>query len=92
MLLLLLGAEVAMSRLNLPREARPVVLIPALAMIGVVLAGFMRLGRGSVLVRGFAVAALVWLIVLLGLGSLGTMTRNVFPVGERTTSLPHSTP
>jgi hypothetical protein len=48
-------------------------------------------GRGSVLVRGFAVAALFWLIVLLGLGSLDTMTRNVFPVGERTASMLHST-
>jgi hypothetical protein len=37
------------------------------------------------------VAALFWLIVLLGLGSLDTMTRNVFPVGERTASMLHST-
>jgi hypothetical protein len=36
---------------------------------------FMQVGRGPTIVRLFAVAALVWLSVLLGLGSLDPMTR-----------------
>jgi hypothetical protein len=35
----------------------------------------MQVGRGPTIVRLFAVAALVWLSVLLGLGSLDPMTR-----------------
>jgi hypothetical protein len=74
--LLLLGAlEVAASSLPVSRSLRPLVMIPAALMIGVVLVGFMEIRRGSVLVRAFAVAAALWLLILLALGSVDPLTR-----------------
>jgi hypothetical protein len=49
--------------------------IPAVLMVGVVGTIFMEVGRGPEIVRLFAVAALLWLSMLLGLGSLDPMTR-----------------
>ena len=50
-------------------------LIPAVLMVGTVGTMFMEVGRGPEIVRLFAVAALLWLTILLGLGSLDPMTR-----------------
>ncbi|MBV9757335.1 MAG: hypothetical protein JO047_09800, partial [Alphaproteobacteria bacterium] len=41
---------------------------------------FMRVRQAGRLARFFALAALFWLLVLLGLGSIDPMTRTVFPV------------
>jgi hypothetical protein len=57
------------------RSDRPLVLIPAVLMVAVVGTIFMEVGRGPEIVRLFAVAALLWLSMLLGLGSLDPMTR-----------------
>jgi len=74
-LLILLGAEFGASFLPLERSARPLILIPVVLMVAAVATMFMQVGRGPTIVRLFAVAALVWLSVLLGLGSLDPMTR-----------------
>ena len=40
----------------------------------------MEVKRGVVLVRAFAVAAIFWLLVLLGLGSVDALTRTDYHV------------
>ncbi|MDQ6869546.1 MAG: hypothetical protein M3178_14660 [Pseudomonadota bacterium] len=75
LLLVLLAIEFGTSFLPLDRSARPLVLIPAVLMVGVVGTIFMEVGRGPEIIRLFAVAALLWLSILLGLGSLDPMTR-----------------
>jgi cytochrome c oxidase subunit 4 len=81
LLLLALGAmEFAASYLRLPRGLRPLVMLPGVVMVGVVAIGFMDVRRGPALVRAFAVAGVLWLLVLLGLGSADPLTRNAYPV------------
>jgi caa(3)-type oxidase subunit IV len=82
LLLVLLAIEVGVSFLPLDRAARPLVLIPAVVMVGVVGTVFMEVRRGPEIVRLFAVAALLWLTILLGLGSLDPMTRTVYYVQD----------
>ncbi len=82
LLLVLLAIEVGVSFLPLDRAARPLVLIPAVVMVGVVGTVFMEVRRGPEIVRLFAVAALLWLTILLGLGSLDPMTRTVYHVQD----------
>ena len=72
LLMVLLAIEFGASFLPLARSARPLVLIPAVLMVGTI---FMEVGRGPEIVRLFAVAALLWLSMLLGLGSLDPLTR-----------------
>jgi cytochrome c oxidase subunit IV len=80
-LLITLGAvELAASYLSLPRGWRPLVMLPGAAMVGVVAVGFMDVRRGPALVRAFAVAGILWLLVLLGLGSADPLTRTPYPV------------
>jgi caa(3)-type oxidase subunit IV len=79
--LLVLGAvEFAASFLPLPRSLRPLVILPGGLMVATVAVGFMELKRGIVLTRAFAVAALFWLLVLLGLGSADPLTRTDYHV------------
>jgi len=82
LLLVLLAVELGMSFLPLNRGARPLVLIPAVAMVGIVGATFMEVRRGPGIVRLFAGAALLWLTILLGLGSLDPMTRTDYDVRD----------
>jgi hypothetical protein len=49
-------------------------------MVGVVGTVFMEVRRGPEIVRLFATAALLWLTILLGLGSLDPMTRTDYLV------------
>ncbi len=79
-LMLLLAVEVGASFLPLGRSARPLLLIPAVLMVGVAGTAFMEVGRGPEIIRLFAVAALLWLFILLGLGSLDPMTRIEYQV------------
>jgi hypothetical protein len=74
-LLVLGGAELAASFLPLPRSLRPLVILPGALMAATVAVGFMEVRRGTVLVRTFAVAAMLWLFVLLALGSADPLTR-----------------
>jgi hypothetical protein len=41
----------------------------------------MQIGRGPALVRVFAAAGLLWVSILLGLGSLDPLTRHDYTVG-----------
>lgn len=75
LLLVLLAIEFGVSFLPLDRAARPLLLLPATLMVGIVGAVFMEVGQGPAIVRLFAVAGLLWLLILLGLGSLDPMTR-----------------
>jgi cytochrome c oxidase subunit IV len=80
LLMILLAAEFGASFLPLGRSARPLVLVPAILMVGAVGTLFMQIGRGPTIARLFAVAGLLWLTVLLGLGSLDPMTRTDYHV------------
>jgi len=81
-LLVLLGAvALAGSFLPLPRNARLLLVLPCLAMVALIACGFMDLRRGGMLSQIFAMAALFWLCVLLGLGAMDPMTRQVYPAG-----------
>ena len=82
-LLALLALEVGASFLPLSASDRPLLLIPALAMVGIVAIVFMRVGRGPVIVRLFAAAGVLWLVILLALGGLDPLTRIDYPVTSR---------
>jgi hypothetical protein len=59
---------------------RPLVMFPSVLMVAVVVIGFMEIGKGPAIARGFAIAAMFWLIVLLGLGSVDPLTRTDYRV------------
>ena len=71
LLLVLLAIEFGASFLPLDRSARPLVLIPAVLMVGWSGRSFMEVGRGPEIVRLFAIAALLWLTHPARLGQLG---------------------
>ena len=75
LLMALLAIEFGASFLPLDRAARPLILVPAALMIAVVSVAFMELRRGPEAMRLFFAAGLLWLCILLGLGSLDPMTR-----------------
>jgi caa(3)-type oxidase subunit IV len=87
-LLALGGVEVAASFLPLPHAWRPLVLVPGVLMAIVVGISFMEVKKGPPIVRAFALAALFWLLILLGLGSADPLTRKSFPVPKATVELP----
>ena len=80
LLMVLLAIQIGVSFLPLGQSSRPLVLIPAVLMVAVVGTVFMEVGRGPEIIRLFAVAALLWLSILLGLGSLDPMTRIIYYV------------
>ena len=74
----LLAAELAVT-FAFPGWARGGVAVIAAAMVGIAAFGFMDLRQEGVVVWLFAAAALLWLIILLGLGVLDPMTRTLYP-------------
>ena len=80
LLMALAGAEFVVSGRHIPAGSRPLLLVFALAMVAVVAFGFMNLGRAPTIAKAFAVAAVFWLIVLFGMGSMDALTRNWYPV------------
>src|ERR1700730_10406131 len=78
LLMVLLAIQIGVSFLPLGQSGRPFVLIPAMLMVGVVGTGFMEMGRGEELLRLFAHADLLWLSILLGMGSLDPIPAHVF--------------
>lgn len=79
-LIALLAVELGVSFLPLRPALRPLILLPALPMLGIIVASFMEVGRGPVLARLFAAAGALWLVILLTLGSLDPLTRVSYPV------------
>ena len=79
-LVVLLAAQVAAALLHWGH----VTPLLAVVMIAIVLVAAMRLPRGSYLSRLFALAGLVWLIILIGLGSMDSFTRTDVPVPQLT--------
>jgi hypothetical protein len=80
LLFILLAAEFGMAFLPLSRSLRPLILIPAVLMAYVVCSVFMEARQGPAIVRLFIVAGLLWLAILLGLGSLDPLTRKDYYV------------
>lgn len=76
----LLAIEFGASFLPLGRSFRPLLLLPAVLMVAAVGTLFMQVGKGPTVIRLFAVAGLLWLTILLGLGSLDPLTRTDYPV------------
>lgn len=84
LLFVLLAVEFGMAFLPLARSLRPLILIPAVLMVYVVASVFMEVRQGPAVVRLFVVAGLLWLAILLGLGSLDALTRRDFYVQDGT--------
>ena len=80
LLLVLLAVEFGLSFLTMAPGLRTLLMVPAAAMVAVVAVVFMEIRDGPVIVRGFAAAGLVWLFVLLFLGSMDPMTRTDYQV------------
>lgn len=79
--LLVLGAlECAAAFLPMPPSFHPLLLLPSLGMVALVGVMFMGVRKAPDIARGFAIAALFWLTVLLGLGMMDPLTRTVYPV------------
>lgn len=74
-LLAALAAEIAISYLTPSPSTRLFVLAPAAAMIIILGAVFMEAMRGPTAIRLYIGAGILWLCILLGLGSLDPMTR-----------------
>ena len=72
-------AETLIALSGLPRPLRPLLLLPAFAMVGVIGFRFMEVMKGPTIVRAFAVGALCWLTILLVLGSVDPFTRGPHP-------------
>ena len=79
-LVVLLAIELGASFMPFHPSLRPLLLVPAALMLAAVASMFMQIGRGPVLVRIFAAAGLLWLTILLGLGSLDPLTRADYTV------------
>jgi cytochrome c oxidase subunit 4 len=78
--LLALGAiEFGCAFTPIGRAFRPLLLLPALCMAALVALMFMGVRSGPAIVRGFAVASLFWLTILLGLGMMDPLTRAIYP-------------
>lgn len=78
-LLTLAAIELGTSFVPFGRAYRPLLLLPALMMVALVALMFMGIKAAPAIARGFAVAALFWLTILLGLGMMDPLTRAVFP-------------
>jgi hypothetical protein len=80
--LLIVGAmEFGLARLPLPAEIRPMLLLAAVIMAGLV-SLYMRLPGAPHIARGFAIAGLFWLSVLLGLVMMDPLTRTFYAIGQ----------
>ncbi len=86
LLLALLAAEYFASFLPLGGHARLALLAVALAMAGVLMTQFMELRRAGAPAVMFVIAAALWLVILLGLGTLDPVTRAMYPAPESAVS------
>lgn len=74
------GGEFLASGMQMEMARRPVLLFFAGTMIFTVGMMFMHLNRAPMVAKGFAVAAMFYLILLFGLGSMDALTRSWYPV------------
>lgn len=79
-LLALFGWELGASFVPAGHLYGGFLLVPAGLMALLIGVFFMRVGRAGRLSGFFAIAALFWLLLLLGYGSMDAMTRTNFPV------------
>lgn len=79
-LMALAGAEFMVSGLELGLANRAVILAFALAMLTTIAMMFMRLYSAPTLAKVFALMAVVWIVLLFGLGSMDALTRSWYPV------------
>ena len=79
-LLLAAALEFGLSFVSLPPAVRPILLLPSMAMVVLVALGFMRLLTAPDIAKGFAIAGIYWLTVLLGLAMTDPMTRAFYAV------------
>ena len=80
-MVLLLAIEVAVAKGLGWYNTAPFFGIAKAALIAF---GFMRVIEGPALIRVAALAGVFWLVVILGLGSMDTLTRVDHPVAMRT--------
>ena len=79
-LMALAGGAFVVSGMQMAMPNRPVLLFFSGTMLLIVATVFMRLPSAPVVARGFAVAGVFWLIVLLGFGTADMLTRSWYPV------------
>jgi caa(3)-type oxidase subunit IV len=79
-LLLVAALEFGASFLSIPTFVRPILILPSVAMAILVALGFMRLLTAPDIAKGFAIAGVFWLTVLLGLAMTDPLTRAVYAV------------
>jgi caa(3)-type oxidase subunit IV len=79
-LLLAAALEFGASFLAIPNGVRPILILPSVGMAILVALGFMRLLTAPDIARGFAIAGVFWLTVLLGLVMTDPLTRAVYTV------------
>jgi cytochrome c oxidase subunit IV len=72
--------EIGASFLPISPGTRPILALPAAIMAGLVAFGYMRLLSAPAIARGFAIASLFWLVILLGLAVMDPLTRAVYAV------------
>jgi hypothetical protein len=72
--------EIGLSLLPIPPGSRPILTLPAAIMAAIVALGYMRLLSAPVIARGFAVAGVFWLAILLGLVMTDPLTRTIYTV------------
>jgi hypothetical protein len=74
------SVEFAMAFLPIPTGIRPILILPSVGMAVLVALGFMRLLSAPDIAKGFAIAGIFWLTVLLGLAMTDPLTRAVYGV------------
>ncbi len=74
------GAQFVVSGMQMQMANRPLLLLLAAVMVVGVGFMFMHLNRAPMVAKGFAVAAMFWLIVLFGMGTMDALTRSWYPV------------
>lgn len=79
-LLIVAVLEFGFSFAPIPAGARPILMLPAVLMVALVALGYMRLLTAPEIARGFAIAGLFWLTILLGLAMTDPLTRSVYAV------------
>jgi caa(3)-type oxidase subunit IV len=79
-LLCVAAVEFGTSFLPIPAGTRPILMLASAIMAVLVALGYMRLLNAPGIARGFAVAGMFWLAVLLGLAMTDPLTRAVYTI------------